>query len=58
MNDQKYDQSEKDNICQNLTENIQDQQANNTQNHEAIMMLPIGAVERIIGKKGHKVRHL
>ena len=57
VNDHKYHQPEK-NICQNLTENIQDQQANNTQNHEAIIMLPTGAVGRIIGKKGNKVRHL
>ena len=47
--------NEKKTTCQNLTENVQDQQANNTQNHEAVSMLPAGAVGRIIGKKGNKV---
>ena len=51
VNDHKYGQPEKNIICQNLTENIQDQQVNNTQNHEAIIMLSTGAVGRIIGKK-------
>lgn len=37
--------------CLNLTENVEDQQVNNTQNHEAIIMLPPGAVGRIIGQK-------
>ena len=45
-------------ICQNLTENIQDQQANNTHNHETIIMLPSGSVGRITGKKGNKIQHL
>ena len=50
VNGHKYDQPEK-NISQNLTENVQHQQANNTQNHEAIIILPTGAVGRIIGKR-------
>ena len=53
-NDHKYDQPAKNNIYQNLTENAQDQQANNTQNDEAIIMLPTGAVRRIIVKKETK----
>ena len=51
MNDHKYDQPKKNNICQNLTENVQDQQANNTQIHETIIILLTGPVGRIIGKK-------
>ena len=57
MDDHRCNQPAK-NISQDLTENVQDQQANNTQNHEAIIMLPTGAVGRIIGKKGNKFRHL
>ena len=42
----------KNNIIQNLTENAQDEeQANNTQNHEAIIMLPTATAGRINGKK-------
>ena len=44
VNDHKYDQLEKNSICQNLAENVQDQQANNMENHETIIMLPTGAV--------------
>ena len=58
VNNPKYDQPGKNNICQNLTENTQDQQANNNQMHETIIMLPTVAVGRIIGKKGNKVRHI
>ena len=45
MNDHKCNHPAKTNICQNLTENVQDQQVNNT--YEAIIMLPTGAIERI-----------
>ena len=41
----------KNNIIQNLTENAQNEQANNTQNHEAIIMLPTATAGRINGKK-------
>ena len=47
----------KNNIIQNLTENAQDEQANNTQNHEAIIVLPTATAGRINGKKKNKVRH-
>ena len=58
VNDHKYNQPEKNNICQNLTENVEDRQTNNTKNHEAIIMLPTGSVKSIIGKKGNKVWQL
>ena len=57
--DHKDNQPAKNNISQNLIENAQDQQANNTQNHEAIITLPTGTVGKIKGKKKqNKVRHL
>ena len=31
----------KNNICQNLTENVEDRQTDNTKNHEAIIMLDL-----------------
>ena len=52
--DHKYNQPAKNNICQNLTENVQDEQTNNTQNHEAIVMLATGTFASIIGKKETK----
>ena len=58
VNDHRCNQPVKNNIYQNLTENVQDQKANNTQNYEAIIMLPTGAVGRIIRKKRNKVRYL
>ena len=58
LNDHRCNQPVKNKIYQNLTENVQDQKANNTQNYEAIIMLPTGAVGRIIRKKRNKVRHL
>ena len=58
MNDYRCNQPAKSSIFQNLTENVHDQQANNIQNHETKIMLPTGAVGRIIGKKGNKVQHL
>lgn len=41
----------KNNICQNLTENVEDRQTDNTKNHA-------GSVGSIIGKKGNKVWQL
>ena len=49
VDDHKYDQPEKNDICQNLTENVRDLLEEQS---------PTGAVERILGKKGNKVRHL